>query len=496
MDFKFNRYSRLLLWILILLPIWVFLGKLPIVEWDESRLVANAFEMSKDHHWVTTHYNGQPDMWNTKPPLLIWLMVASIKLFGVTEWALRLPSALAGTATCILLYWFIRRATKNELLAFITLVILVTSYGFIKYHHSVRTADYDSLLTLFSTAYILFYYLFIEEGRQKYLFISIVCMTLAVMTKGVAGLFFLPGLFIYTVYRRKLATLIRSPFLYLGLVFFALVVAGYYFLREGQNPGYLNAVMDNELGGRLNKPLDGHDKQYTDSFYYYTFITRVNFKFWYYFIPFGLALALYAVEQSFKKIIILSLCLCIVFFAVIAFAANKHDWYDMPMYPLLSMVVAIGIYLLATLLSKLSVWEGVLSRNALPFVFLPLAATAYLHIMTSSLKPDPGEWAIENTSMARYLKAIYHGVEAPPDSTVLIATPDVPPANLEWYTTVMKAKNINAGIQKYEELTPGRTVIFYNDKLFWRVEADYDFVLVRRLLNDRVRIYHLNAKRQ
>ncbi len=491
-----KRWMKPALWVLVLLPVWLRLTALPIQLWDESRLAMNALEMYSDGDWITTHFRGLPDMWNTKPPLLIWLQVVSFRLFGINEFALRLPSALAGTATCMLLYSFLHRATKNVLLAALSVLILVTSYGFIKYHHSPRTGDYDALLTLYTTAYSLSFYRFIEEEKGKHLITAIVCVTLAVLVKGVAGLFFLPGLLLYALYRRKLTAIFKSPLFYAGIAVFVVFAGGYYWLREAHNPGYLQAVMSNELGGRMFNHLDATEKRARQPFYYYDLITTLDFRFWYLFLPFGAALGLFTKDLVLRRIVVLSLTLCVTFFAVIALASNKHDWYDMPMYPFLSVLAATGICLFTTILLKSKAWDGILTRNALPLVFGAVALTAYLHILTDCLKPDPGEWAIENTSACRYLKAIYHGNEQPPaDRNIVVAMNDEYQANVEWYAKVLARKNIYLKLQRYEALEPAKFVVVYNDKLFWRLEADYDVVLQRRLLGDRVRIYQVSRKR-
>ena len=211
----------------------------------------NAYEMYKDHNFLTTHFNGQPDMWNTKPPLLVWLQVLSFNIFGVSELALRLPSALAGTLTCLLLFWFFYKKMKSPITGIVSVIALVTSYGYIKYHHSVRSGDYDAMLTMFVSGTAIFYYLYIDENKQKYLSLSIFCIILAVMTKSVTGLFIIPTLLLYTLYARKLRQVLTSKSLYIGIAAFIMVVGAYYYFAEKNNPGYIAQVQFNELGGRF-----------------------------------------------------------------------------------------------------------------------------------------------------------------------------------------------------------------------------------------------------
>src|SRR4051812_16217127 len=102
----------LLVILIVLFPIFYYLNHLPIQLWDESRLAINALEMYKNKKWMVTYYNGAPDLWNTKPPFLIWLQVISLHIFGLNEFAIRFPSALAGLFTCMLIYWFIQKKTN------------------------------------------------------------------------------------------------------------------------------------------------------------------------------------------------------------------------------------------------------------------------------------------------------------------------------------------------------------------------------------------------
>src|SRR5919199_163234 len=52
--------------------------------------------------WVTARLNGVPYL--EKSPLVYWLMAVSYAIFGVHDWAARLPLALCTIALCWLTY--------------------------------------------------------------------------------------------------------------------------------------------------------------------------------------------------------------------------------------------------------------------------------------------------------------------------------------------------------------------------------------------------------
>jgi 4-amino-4-deoxy-L-arabinose transferase-like glycosyltransferase len=87
-------YYYLFLSVLLFIILWGF-WQYPISLFDEALYANNALEMSHTNNFFVLTLDYKPDLYNTKPPLAIWLMAASIKLFGANEWAIRFPSILA-----------------------------------------------------------------------------------------------------------------------------------------------------------------------------------------------------------------------------------------------------------------------------------------------------------------------------------------------------------------------------------------------------------------
>ncbi|MFN8397990.1 MAG: glycosyltransferase family 39 protein, partial [Bacteroidia bacterium] len=80
-----------------------FLGAAPLFDWDEINFAESAREMIVSGNYFQVQINFEP-FWE-KPPLFIWLQVLSMKAFGVSAFAARLPNALVGVATLMALYW-------------------------------------------------------------------------------------------------------------------------------------------------------------------------------------------------------------------------------------------------------------------------------------------------------------------------------------------------------------------------------------------------------
>jgi 4-amino-4-deoxy-L-arabinose transferase-like glycosyltransferase len=198
------------------------LGQPAIVQWDESRLAVNAAEMYQSGNYLVSTYENEPDLYNTKPPLMIWLQVASIHAFGLNEFAIRFPSALAGFLCILMCGYIVFRHGKNIYTACFAILLLACSKGFIQLHGSL-TGDYDSMLALFLlSGFYHFYTGFISQGKKSSRIYFLLFLSLAVMCKSAAALIAFPVFiislllqrdFLKTVQACALCTLSLVPFL-------------------------------------------------------------------------------------------------------------------------------------------------------------------------------------------------------------------------------------------------------------------------------------------
>lgn len=88
---------------------WISLGDHPIYDRSEGRYATTSRHMEESGDWLVPVFRGHPHL--TKPPLTYWLQSAGIRLLGPTEWAVRLPTAIAGSVTLVmvmLLAWRLR----------------------------------------------------------------------------------------------------------------------------------------------------------------------------------------------------------------------------------------------------------------------------------------------------------------------------------------------------------------------------------------------------
>jgi len=455
---------------------------MPIRLWDESRLAFNAYEMSRSGNWLVPTFDGFPEMWNTKPPLLIWIQTLFIKVFGFNTLALRIPVALACAFTVYYLFRFLSKGVQDYRLGFIGTLVLVSSAGYIC-EHVARTGDFDGLLILFTTLSCLCFFNFIEKERYKYLYYFFLFLALAVLTKSIAGLLFLPALFIYTICRKKLVPVLKSKHFYLGLLLFIIPVLLYYLLREHYNPGYLKAVMANEFGGRYLKTLEKHDYPFE---FYYVLIYEQHFKYWLPIALIGIPVGLLHQHIFIRKLTLFSLLCIICFSLVISFSHTKLLWYDAPLYPFLAIITAIPIYTAYRYMSRKVAdapsWKKLLPVAGIIIVFLiPYFSTTN---KIARAAEDPGNEGV--FAISRYLIKGIEG-ERPVNGYKVVSDTYIP--HILSYIFMANEKGIKLNRITSGQLQPGDKVIVEEDAIKELIRQKFDFELLHQ--EDYVEIYHL-----
>lgn len=332
-----------LIWGALFCGLAVFLGcdiaLHPLVLWDESRVASNAIEMSRTGFSLITTYDFKPDLWNTKPPLLIWLIAGCIHLFGPSEWAVRAPSFMASLITVAMVMRFTWRLTGSQFVTISATVLLGLSPGFFG-AHAGQSADYEMLLCLFTTSYLFLLFELVHRARPKPWRV-LACALLvagACLTKGVAGLIPGVGVALYVAVRGRWPRLFKGPWYAVGGLIFLGLVGGYYILRERAGPGYLAAVQTWELGGRYFHGLKSH----VQPVFYYPEMICILFAFG------GAVVVLVAApfmrwpHSRSKAFLIFGGYISATMVVVLTLSKTKIFWYLVPLYPILSIMVAIA----------------------------------------------------------------------------------------------------------------------------------------------------------
>jgi 4-amino-4-deoxy-L-arabinose transferase-like glycosyltransferase len=314
--------------------LFVDLGRPALFDPDEGRNAEKAREILLLNDWVTPHENFLAVL--DKPIFYYWLVAASYKSFGISEWSARLPSALAGAGCVILVFLFARRFF-GYWEALWSGLILVTN---IEFFLLSRIVIFDMTLTLFITLslFSFFWALHEENSRSRRLFLILMYASLSVATlvKGPIGVA-LPTIvaLVYMITSRKLF-LLRRLELPFGILFFFAIVAPWYYQVELRNPGYLRYFLWEENFLRYLTPHFNRGQ----GWYYFFTVLAIGFIPWTLCIP-------EVIKQAWRQrgednVLFLSLwaALPFIFFS---FSSAKLPHYILPIYPPLALLTGITV---------------------------------------------------------------------------------------------------------------------------------------------------------
>jgi len=460
--------------LIIALPLFAHLSELPVQRWDESRLAVNAYEMYKTHNWLVPTFLWEPDMWNTKPPLLIWLQVLCFNILGVGELAIRLPSALAAALTCLFIYWFFAVKFKNRLTGILAPAILIVSQGYVRIH-GTRTGDYDSLLAMFTTISLLFFYLYLKERKAKYLLLTSVAITLGCLTKGVPSLMFLPAMFIMAIANGQIGNMLKSKAFYAGAVTFILLVPGYYLLREQYNPGYIAAVAQNELGGRFSSVLEGHVGPW---YFYFDWLYKTGVLLVLLSVA-GMITSLRKADTDTRYLGRYITVAALSFLLIISAAQTKIDWYSIPLYPLMAILAAIAIHDITQLILRQNRMGNLLKYSILLVPFATVYTLSYEHILNSFWETE-GYLKYTPNALPFYIKEDLGSKKDIKLTGVLYG--EVEP-DVIWYEEI----NEHISFKMIRHLQPGDKVTAYKAESIDIIEHEYEHELLD--VYNGVRVY-------
>ncbi|MGO8700324.1 MAG: glycosyltransferase family 39 protein [Limisphaerales bacterium] len=218
------------------------LGRLPLLEPDEGRNAEVGREMLVSGDWITPHFNGF--VYLDKPAVYFWMVAASLRTFGVSEGAARLPSALMGVAT-LLLVWFLARRMFGDAAGLRAGIVFAACPLALAL---AREVIFDLTLTFFVTVAMVAFWLAEENNflAPRLDALMFAAMGVAVITKGFVGILIpLIAILIYEAARGRWREWLRLRWGWGLLVFLALTLP-WFIAVSTRNPDFPRYAFWNE----------------------------------------------------------------------------------------------------------------------------------------------------------------------------------------------------------------------------------------------------------
>ena len=355
--------------ILLLLSLCFFIfffgvGNYGLLDKDEPRYAGTALEMLKNNDWIIPKFNFENRF--DKPILFYWLIAISYKLFGISDFISRLPSAVCATL-CIFFTWYTVKIVFGRKTAFLSAVILATSVEFVLLG---RRAATDMALCLFFTGslYSIFLSYYIKDFRVKIVWCILagVFCGLSILTKGPVGVL-LPLIILTGFLLVKRQADVRHLKVYFIILFFALIVSlPWYFMVHCATNGQFTQEFFFEHNLKRFTSVVG---EHPGPFWFYLPIVLGGFMPWTLFLILSLVTFLNP-KVFFKKNSSKFMQFCIVWISVVffffSFSTTKLATYILLLFPPLSILTGYWIMILSK--RKPAVLKNILSLITLLFI--------------------------------------------------------------------------------------------------------------------------------
>ncbi|NPA58467.1 MAG: glycosyltransferase family 39 protein [Aquificae bacterium] len=271
MDFKKTQelienrwFVALFLFFTLLIYLWnIWLNDIWIP--NEAFYAEAAREMLERGNFFEIYYNYEPRF--NKPPMTYWLVAFSYLIFGVNEFATRLPIVLTAFGSNVLVY-LIGKELYGRKVALLSAVVMAFSFQFVI---NSRYASPEVPLTFFFTLTLYFFIVGYRRRRFVYILLSYLSLGLVVLTKGFPYIAVIGGIVIvYLLFENgfRLKDFLKDlKFLHLEIGLPLVFIIGfswyiYMYLKFGS--GFIETTLNETIRRAVAKKSKG----FSDIFFY------------------------------------------------------------------------------------------------------------------------------------------------------------------------------------------------------------------------------------
>lgn len=327
-------YKNYILLFLVIALFFINLNTNQVFSPNESFYADAALNMLKSHNYLIPIYNTHIRL--AKPPLLYWLIVVGFKIFGISPFSLRLPSAIAGSLCVLSTYFFGEKLSKD--LGLYGAISMGMALEFIS---NVRYASPEILFCFFISNGIYMLYFYFKSQKLLYLILSVLSSSLAMLTKGPVGVLIVGFVgFWYIVFEdiRKL----KDYKLYVGFLL-SFFIGSIWYLLVLHSP--YRDILIHKFYVENIKRISSLE---SDPWYFYIKDTIVSFA------PFSIMFYLIFLNIKSQKTLKLPVLWFSSLFIVFSIVKMKIPTYLIPAYPAMGFMV--GAFSLSKKYFKYMFW--------------------------------------------------------------------------------------------------------------------------------------------
>ena len=381
-----NRPLRLTIYAILAAILYLpGLGRPALWEPDEGRYAEIAREMVISGDYVTPRDDFE--LYFEKPPLVYWAEAAAIQIFGVNEFAVRLPAALFSIGQVVVTA-ALAEAMLGAAAGFFAALVLALSPLFFGF---ARFATLDPALAFFLAAALGAFYAaargdsFSRGPARRWLLISAAMLALGTLAKGPIALLLGGAIALaWMAIERRLRHVAQMPLVWC-LVIYAAIVVPWFVLVEARNPGFVHFFIIHE---HLERYVASSEHGWGPWFFIPIVIGGAWP--WIFFVPLGWSamragdgLSESAKDPSGRRAAARFLAIWfVVIFVFFSIPRSKLGSYILPALVPLAIVAGYG-------LARVSALDGLRRRRLLAVIAIANLALAAVPLVFFELVPAP-----------------------------------------------------------------------------------------------------------
>ena len=225
----------------------ISLGMYPLMDTTEARYGEMARIMAESGDWITPMFDYGVPFWG-KPPMFTWLSGAGFELFGINEFAARLPHLLVGCLTLWFVWFFARRLftadhtnpslAHGKQLAWLSTAILASTAAFIIISGAVMT---DAGLMFAVSLSMISFWLAWHTDQKRWGYLFFVGLALGMLSKGPLAIVLVGiSLTLWLSLTSNWKSLISKLPWISGSLLFLVLSLPWYLMAEMKTPGFLD----------------------------------------------------------------------------------------------------------------------------------------------------------------------------------------------------------------------------------------------------------------
>jgi 4-amino-4-deoxy-L-arabinose transferase-like glycosyltransferase len=239
-----SRRSQLWLVIIVVTALLrVFsLSAYPLHDTTEARYAEVGRLMLASGDWITPQIEAGLPFWG-KPPLSFWLTATSFELFGLNEFAARLPALLLLLAVAWLTYRFARKTLSVEAALGAAAILLTSAIGFV----AAGAVMTDAPLLFGTTLSMVAFWKAVIERERQWRYVFFIGIAIGLLAKGPIALVLTAApVGLWLLYEKNVSWSLRCLPWIPGLFVMLMVAAPWYVLAELKTPGFLEYFLVGE----------------------------------------------------------------------------------------------------------------------------------------------------------------------------------------------------------------------------------------------------------